>query len=243
MNTSRDIEQLDAWNSIRVIPEETTLQEMFDSVAQGQADNVAIEAPDGNFTYLELDQLSSALAMQISKVMDQKIGYIPLMFEKSAASIIAILGILKAGSAYVPLDPGQPEARLKAIRNDIDGDVIVCSASMEAKCALWTRKIVFDLNDFAHSTQTLFPLTRPVPSSTAYIMFTSGSTGKPKGKFDNFLASNREVLMKVQESLSLIEPCVPAFETRSESSNFARDAGFCTSARECHSSCARHCDL
>ena len=161
------------------------LHQLFDDSVRSIPHTTAIKAWDGSFTYAELDELSGNMATQLMRAGVRKGQYVPFSFEKSMWMVVAILGILKAGAAFVPIDPSQPQARAKEIVEDTDSKMIVVSAS---QAPIFTKfaDIVFPI-----SAETVRRLDGDTGLSTALpevhsgdaamVIFTSGSTGKPKG--------------------------------------------------------------
>src|SRR5690606_19130106 len=85
----------------------------------------------------ELDSLSTALAHELSSVGVGPDGsrFVPFCFEKSAFAVVAILAVLKAGAAFVPLDPTHPVGRLREIVGDCSASVVLCSPTYEGLCS------------------------------------------------------------------------------------------------------------
>lgn len=184
MLTDEDENQIDAWNSTVIGLETRPLHACFSETAAKYPDRVAVVSHDANYTYAELDRLSSILARHLVSHGVNRCDMVPLMFEKSAIVIVAILAILKTSAAYVSLDPLHPRARLQYIKNDIRADIILCSPPMRGRCQLWDNKILLDhpLLLQLQSQEQHYHLTSAVsPEDPAYIMFTSGSSGQPKG--------------------------------------------------------------
>jgi amino acid adenylation domain-containing protein/thioester reductase-like protein len=109
---------------------------------------------------------------------------VPFCLEKSTWAIIAMLGILKAGGAFIPLDPTQPHERRQALIQQLDARVLLVSPGVKAACRGLADITVEITPMFLReiSTKTLSQkLPKVDPNSVAYILFTSGSTGTPKG--------------------------------------------------------------
>ena len=180
-----DLETIWTWNA--QLPEtleacvHTLIQEHILSAPKAQA----ICAWDGDFSYQELDALSSNLAQHLMALGVGPEVVVPVLFYKSKWYIVAILGILKAGGAFAPLEPTHPVARLLLIVDALKSALLLCSpelkdvvSSVNARC-----KIV-SLNDFDldQIPSTSEDISSPVcPGNTAYVVFTSGTTGTPKG--------------------------------------------------------------
>jgi amino acid adenylation domain-containing protein len=172
-----------------------------DSV-RSHPDRPAVQWRNETLTYRELDDLSSALAVRL---IDAGIGLghrVGLYAPKTHRSIVAMLGVLKAGAAYVPVDPNAPAARAAYILGNCGVSAIVASRDRleslaEHRADLLTLRlgIVTDASDArdlvgdwltVSSWNTLSPLRREhwpaaVESDPAYLLYTSGSTGRPKG--------------------------------------------------------------
>jgi len=95
---------------------------------------IAIHSFDARFTYRQLDELSTRLAHYLLK-LNLRSTLIPLFFEKSAWTIIAMLGVLKSGSAFVPLDPKAPITRLRDLIVDTKAVIVLCSTNYEKLCS------------------------------------------------------------------------------------------------------------
>ncbi|PHH63093.1 hypothetical protein CDD81_6338 [Ophiocordyceps australis] len=182
---SQDLQQIWRWNAVVPSAVERCFHDVFQDSVRQHADALAIDAWDGQLSYTKLHQLSWALA---DKLVELGVGpgvFVPLCFEKSVWTSVAVLAVSKAGGAFVLLDPGQPEQRLDTIVEQVQGRLILASSSMQALAArLCQHVLALDWRFFKDLTQQKpsCPKTSLVlPSSILYVVFTSGSTGKPKG--------------------------------------------------------------
>lgn len=144
---------------------------------------LAVDAHDGSWTYGELDDASNRLAHYLSQQGIRPEDVVPLCFEKSRWAIVAIIAVLKAGAAFVFLDPSHPVDRRQYITYEVEAKVIICSSS---QAHLYDSEFppTFILDQDGLETlphQNAAPSSGVVPSNLLYIIFTSGSTGKPKG--------------------------------------------------------------
>nr|AGQ43600.1 HC-toxin synthetase [Alternaria jesenskae] len=164
------------------------LQDLVCKRAQQSPKSQAIDSWDGSISYRELDELSSILAGRLSRFGVKPESPVCLLFEKSKWAVVAMIGIVKAGGCFVPLDPSYPHERLEHIVNETRASVVVTSAACSELClSLSVRSIVLDgsVSSSAEkpppSTPDHLPPVSVQPNHAAYILFTSGSTGKPKG--------------------------------------------------------------
>lgn len=177
--------QLVSWNNAEPEFLQECVHHVFEHNARERRNETpAIEAWDAKLTYLELDQAASKLAQHLVSLGVTPGTYVPLCFEKSAWTVVAMVAVLKAGGAFVPLDPTYPPGRINFIVHNVDAKLILCSSSLTQKLETLGRPT------FAVSPETVSLLpdlladSLPVqvrPDHPAYIIFTSGTTGVPKG--------------------------------------------------------------
>ncbi|KGO57957.1 AMP-dependent synthetase/ligase [Penicillium expansum] len=153
-------------------------------MATAQPTSPAVDAWDGQFTYETLDLLSSLLAKDLVLMGVGPEVFVPVCRERSRWTVVAIIAILKAGGAFILLDPSHPVERLQEmVQVDFQCPVIITSSKyLEIAATLAPNTItVEDISQILHSAirKDTIPLMTS-PKSSAYAVFTSGSTGRPK---------------------------------------------------------------
>ncbi|GKZ17001.1 putative NRPS-like protein biosynthetic cluster [Aspergillus brasiliensis] len=166
--------QLNKWNRAAPTgPLGETIHQCIDRQCFRRPEAEAVCAWDGSLSYGELENESSKPEMVV-----------PLLFRKSKWTVIAMLGVLKAGAAFVTIDPSFPQARVQAICHDVKAPLILCSAKQEPWASkLHHKSITIPITDsgiLPSATQQDFSSASD-PNQPAYIAYTSGSTGSPKG--------------------------------------------------------------
>jgi len=173
--------------------------------AEARPDARAVEdGAGGSITYRDLDERSSRLANLLVALGVGRGDRVALCLTKSIESIVTVYGIMKAGAAYVPLDPNAPEARLATVATDCDTRWIVTdpehleSSSTVLAPAAGLQHVIVDSPppgegveakgwpmihhiDAVGDQPSTAPVVRLIDDDLAYILYTSGSTGRPKG--------------------------------------------------------------
>ncbi|TVY85159.1 Nonribosomal peptide synthetase [Lachnellula suecica] len=182
-----------SWNSEPLGVANECIHEVISRQVFEQAKcTLAIDSWDAKLTYWELDRLSTQLSHFL--ISQKLIGVlVPLCFDKSAFTVCCMLAVLKSGSAFVPLDPGAPAARLRDIIADTGAKTVLCSPPLLELCgSIVQNAIAVDLAMLEKLPEGQEPLPVVNCKSIAYVIYTSGSTGKPKGtivEHDAFCAS------------------------------------------------------
>lgn len=155
--------------------QEETLADIFHSVAETYPDHVALYFKGRQLTYRELDQWSDAVA---GFLLDKGIGrgqFVGVWWPRGIELHVVILGIVKSGAAYVPVDRDMPEDRVLMILDEVKASA--CFTDAELAFSGFT----FAVPPFTGADVSA-PLVNPTYSDDiAYVLYTSGSTGKPKG--------------------------------------------------------------
>ncbi|KAH7182279.1 peptide synthetase [Fusarium flagelliforme] len=184
IRTPRDIQQAVSWNSETPEVTDSCIHDLIAEQADLRPDVIAVDAWDKIFTYAGLNEAVNKLAYHLRfHACISKEELVPVCFEKSAWFFVAILAINKAGAAWVPLDPSQPNGRHQQVVKQTHSKSAVTSPTNAKLCsALGLNVVIVD----AASMRTLgegegSPFSETSSQDVAYVMFTSGSTGTPKG--------------------------------------------------------------
>jgi len=183
-STTEDLRQIWEWSAVVPAAVHRCVHDMVLERVEAQPTAPAVRAWDGDLSYRQLDHLASGLAARLDALGIACGAFVPVCFEKSMWTAVAIIGILKAGAAFVLLDPTVPELRLKSIASQVKASVVISSQANEALSSQLADQIVIlgshvaqNLHEQPHNEPTI----APDPSSPMYVAFTSGSTGTPKG--------------------------------------------------------------
>jgi amino acid adenylation domain-containing protein len=182
--SNEDRKQISAWNKKLPLATDACVHELFTRQAQSQPDASAISSWDRNLTYGELDDLSSRLAHYLINlgVGPEKEVKVPLCFDKSAWTIVAMLAVLKAGGSFACLSPTYPKRRMKEILDAVDARfVLVGVQHVNLFADFHVHTLAVEASLFEHLPAAHPIPARAKPSDLACIIFTSGSTGQPKG--------------------------------------------------------------
>jgi len=161
-----------------------TVTNLFSEQVKKSPDGIAIIFENKKITYKELDEKSNQLAnlLVANGVTNQSL--IPLCLQRSVDMVIGILGILKSGAAYVPVDPEFPTDRIKFMVSDTAAPLVISDSYSSHFLAAANNKIILlaDMDWKVLENQSKLPTVAPPAfNSLAYVIYTSGSTGLPKG--------------------------------------------------------------
>ena len=162
------------------------LHEAFERQADAGPDRVAVVCDRGRTTYGKLEGQANRLARHLRRRGVGRGSVVAMRLRRSTEAYAAILGILKAGSAYVPIDPEYPHERVAYILEDCGASAIVTTADLAGRHTAFGGAVVrVDGDRRAIDTESSARLPRREvgvgPRDLCYIIYTSGSTGRPKG--------------------------------------------------------------
>ncbi len=188
MLTLSEQQLIQGWNEAAVsYPPDATVVSLFQQQVVNTPNQTAVVFEGEQLTFEQLNERSNQLAHYLRQRGVQKDSLIPLFIERSVHLVTAMMGILKAGAAYVPIDTDFPADRIRYMLEDTAAALIVSSIGGSVQLQLIAPAgieiIELDATNAALNRQ---PLTNPVapppaPDDLAYIIYTSGSTGRPKG--------------------------------------------------------------
>lgn len=172
---------LESWSSRLTEPVDLCIHDAIRDRCIASPDAEAVCSWDGSFSYGTLEVLSTALAIQLHHRGVGPEVFVPLLFEKSKWTVVAILAVLKAGGAFLLLDASFPNDRLAAICNQASAQVILASRDLFERATILVpgSLVVDDTLNSNSAPSIILPTTNP--ANALYAVFTSGSTGKPKG--------------------------------------------------------------
>ncbi|GIC93737.1 nonribosomal peptide synthetase ftmA [Aspergillus udagawae] len=187
--STRDWDDLKRWNAIIPTADRRCLQELVLAQEALKPQRLAVSAWDGDFTYKQLVALSASLARRLKPLAVGRGSFVPICMEKSRWTIVAILGVLRAGGTCVLLDPKHPRQRLQEIIRSVSARLLIHDASTapltkdltpSALCV--SAELTKRLKRNSHKMHRSPPSNlHSNPDDLAFVIFTSGSTGRPKG--------------------------------------------------------------
>jgi len=145
------------------------VHELFEQQAAARPEAVAVVLNDERLTYRELNERANKLAHYLRRLGTGPESLVGVCLDRSVEAVVAILGVLKAGGAYLPLDPSYPRERLSRMLADAGTRIVITEEYLE--------RIADEIE-----TQNDADFKTTIDSANlAYVIYTSGSTGKPKG--------------------------------------------------------------
>ncbi|MDQ1919132.1 non-ribosomal peptide synthetase [Massilia pseudoviolaceinigra] len=164
----------------------TICEKIINQIDRHPHKNAVISA-NNSLTYKELGEKIDSLSAYLSNILGDKNVVVALLLEQDVHIIPAIFGTLRAGNAFVPLDPSYPLERLRYMLSDSQAQIVVTNSLNKglAESIFPDPRNILDIDDIFTSSNSLRSRLISSPDSLAYILYTSGSTGTPKGVLQN----------------------------------------------------------
>ncbi|MBC8030245.1 MAG: amino acid adenylation domain-containing protein [Pyrinomonadaceae bacterium] len=170
-------------NTARTYPRDKCVHELFEKQVERSPEAIAVVSKDTQLTYAELNARANQLARFLKRFGVGPDSLVGLCVERSPEMMVGILGILKAGAGYVPLDPTYPHERLSFMMQDANIFVLLTQSHLVDSLPPHSGprlSLDSDWDIIAKERKENTP-SRATPENLSYVIYTSGSTGKPKG--------------------------------------------------------------
>ncbi|MET7458597.1 condensation domain-containing protein, partial [Streptomyces sp. NPDC005574] len=169
------------WNDTAVALEPTTVPQLFEGLAERTPDATALVFEGVEVSYGELNARANRLAHLLLARGVERDAVVALAVPRSIEMVVSLLALLKAGAAYLPIDPDYPADRIEFMVNDARPALVITTS--ETARDFPCRQLVLDDEKQlpGYSAENPGAASRPSMSSPAYVIYTSGSTGTPKG--------------------------------------------------------------
>lgn len=172
---------LDRFNQTAAPLPEAVLHRIFEAVAARRPGHTALVASEGGYTYARLNAEANRLAHGLLALGVQPEDRVAFVLPRTGRIVIAMLGILKAGCAYIPLDPHYPAERIAHVLEDSGARFILMDSGADVTARLAGMPGLLDMDAVRAGREEHNPDVPVSPEHLAYLIYTSGSTGRPKG--------------------------------------------------------------
>ena len=181
--TAEDRDNLARWNDTAADIPDGCVHDLVAAQVQRTPTAIAVEGDAETLTYEALDRLSNRLARQLGALGVRSGSLVAVCVTRTPRMVAAVLAVLKAGAAYVPLDPEYPRERLDFMLADCGAAAVITETSIAAVLPQSaTPRVLLDDPDGALAQTSDAPVAAlATPGHPAYVIYTSGSTGRPKG--------------------------------------------------------------
>lgn len=156
------------------------IHSFIEKVAQNHPDKIAVSCGVKQITYGELQKEAKTLSQIILEKANATSPFVGILADRSIEMVIGILAVLKAGYAYLPLDPQYPDERLRYMLKDSGSNMLLTHAKYVSRFATEVVEVITFESLDSHNTTRRF-VANPTTQDFAYLIYTSGSSGKPKG--------------------------------------------------------------
>ncbi|OBI76402.1 non-ribosomal peptide synthetase [Mycobacterium sp. E740] len=161
-------------------PQAVSIPAVFAAQVAAAPEAVALTCSGRSWTYAELDAASNRVAHLLAGLGAGPGQSVALLFSRCAEAIVAMLGVLKSGAAYLPIDPAHPSARIEFMIADAAPMAALTTTALAQRLA-GSGLTVIDVDDPSIESHPVTALPGPAADDVAYLIYTSGTTGVPKG--------------------------------------------------------------
>jgi len=183
LTTAEHQQILTTWNSNKISVPQQCIHQLFEAQVEKTPDAVAVVFEKEQLTYQELNQRANQLAHYLQTQGVKAEVLVGICLGRSCELVVGILGVLKAGGAYLPLDPAYPQERLAYMLEDAQVSVIITQGKLVGNLPIHNAQIICIDSYWEQITNKPREnsVSEVIPDNLAYIIYTSGSTGKSKG--------------------------------------------------------------
>ncbi|MEM1394270.1 MAG: amino acid adenylation domain-containing protein, partial [Cyanobacteria bacterium P01_H01_bin.150] len=176
---------LSEWNNtVKEYPTDKCVHQLFEQQVEKTPNAVAVSFAGEELTYIELNQRANQLAHHLQSLGVEKEALVGICLQRSIDMVVSVLAVLKAGAAYVPLDPNYPPERLSYMLSDSAVTVLLTHSSLQSSLPqnqAFPVCLDTDWGTIEQHSQENINLDKLNSDNLAYVIYTSGSTGQPKG--------------------------------------------------------------
>ncbi len=185
LSTKEEVQLVETFNTRNPVkPSNQTVLDLFELQVKNTPENIATVYQAKSLTYKELDIQSNQLAHYLQSLGVTSNTLVGICLERGLDMIVGILGILKSGGAYVPIDPSYPKSRIEYMLEDTALRFVLSTSDLEEALDVkgsFTTIVIDHWKTISKYSIEKLSDTLPKSNNLAYVIYTSGSTGKPKG--------------------------------------------------------------
>lgn len=184
--------------------EDKTITELFEEQVKNTPDNIALECHGKTMTYSELNKKANSFGKHLRKSGVKADDVVVIILDRSMEFVVSVLAVLKAGGAFLPLDPEYPEDRISYIIESSEAKILISDDSFKSKIG-FDGEFMDVHNDKLYDGDNSNPEIVNKPHDLVYLIYTSGSTGRPKGVMlthqglNNYITWAKKVYLKGED--------------------------------------------
>ncbi|MCL6588806.1 MAG: amino acid adenylation domain-containing protein [Firmicutes bacterium] len=178
-------------------PHGATIYELFEWQAEQTPDQIVLVFQDQSVTYRELNAKANQLARRLRNKGIKPDSIVGIIMDRSLELAVAVLGVLKAGAAYLPIDPAYPVERINYLLMDCSPRLLLTDSVSTNKFKFTGETVRFNFTELSGETANLAKVNKP--EDLAYVIYTSGTTGRPKGVLIEHQSIANTILWRAKE--------------------------------------------